>query len=82
MGYHPVASPLSGNLEQFLRERLPSVEQVEIVLLLRRTPERAFSAPEVAQELSTPPESTAMRLFLLASNGVLRFEGAGIPRYR
>ena len=74
---------LSENLEQFLRERLPSTEQVDIVLLLRRDRERAWSAPEVAQELGTPPESTAMRLFLLASNGVVAFDGVGgIPRYR
>jgi hypothetical protein len=36
----------------------------------------------VATELGTPPESTAMRLFLLASNGILTFESAGLPRYR
>ena len=75
-------SPLSDTLQRFLRERLPSGEQVEIVLLLRRNREKAFSAPEVAERLGTPPESTAMRLFLLASNGILGFEGSGIPRYR
>ena len=73
---------LSPELERFIRERLPSLEQVEIVLLLRREGTRAWSAPDVSQALGTPPESTAMRLFLLASNGVLGFEGAGIPRYR
>ena len=77
-----VAATLSEPLEQFVRTRLPSIEQVEIVLLLRRDASRAWSAPEVSQELSTPPESTAMRLFLLASNGILAFEGGGIPRYR
>ena len=74
---------LSENLVLFLLERLPSTEQIEIVLLLRRDRERAWSAPEVTLELGTPPESTAMRLFLLASNGVVAFDGAGgIPRYR
>ena len=73
---------LSETLERFLRERLPSSEQIEIVLLLRGDPERAWSAPEVAQRLATPPESTAMRLFLLASNGLVAFESAGMPRYR
>lgn len=64
-------------------ERLPSVEQIEIVLLLRRDPARAWTAPEVSQNLGTPPESTAMRLFLLASNGVIVFDGSsGLPRYR
>ena len=71
--------PLSQNLIRFIRERLPSAEQIEIVLLLRRDAARTWSAPEVSESLGTPPESTAMRLFLLTSNGILAFEGA---RYR
>lgn len=71
--------PLSEELVRFIRERLPSVEQIEIVLLLRRDTSRTWSAPEVSESLGTPPESTAMRLFLLTSNGILAFEGA---RYR
>ena len=58
------------------------MEQVQIVLLLRSDDSRAWTAPEVAGNLGTPPESTAMRLFLLASNGLLAFEGPGVPRYR
>lgn len=78
-----VPSGLSENLERFIRERLPSTEQIDIVLLLREDRERAWSAPEVAQHLGTPPESTAMRLFLLASNGVVSFDATGgAPRYR
>jgi hypothetical protein len=77
-----VASPVSDNVLRFIRERLPSAEQIDIVLLLRKDSSRAWSAPEVASHLGTPPESTAMRLFLLASNGILTFESAGLPRYR
>jgi hypothetical protein len=69
-------------LAAFVRTRLPSVEQIEIVLLLRGEPSRAWSSPEVSERLGTPPESTAMRLFLLASNGIVTFEGSGVPRYR
>jgi hypothetical protein len=58
------------------------MEQVEIVLLLRGDPARAWTVPEVTQSLGTPPESTAMRLFLLASNGVVSLESGGMPRYR
>ena len=75
-----MASALSEPLERLLRERLPSMEQVEIVLLLRADRSRAWSAPEVTQSLGTPPESTAMRLFLLASNGVVMLESGGMPR--
>lgn len=74
--------PISNALETFLKERLPSYEQVEIVLLLRRDRARSWTAPQVASELGTPPESTAMRLFLLASNGLVLFDATGIPAYR
>lgn len=75
--------PVSESLAAFVRSRLPSMDQIEIVLLLRRESGRAWSSPEVSDRLGTPPESTAMRLFLLASNGVLNFEGGGgVPRYR
>lgn len=77
-----VAWQVPEHLERFIRERLPSIEQVEIVLLLRGDPSHAWSALEVSEKLGTPPESTAMRLFLLASNGVLTFESSGVPRYR
>lgn len=74
--------PISEELREFLQQRLPSVEQIEIVLLLRSSPERSWTAPEVAARVGTPPESAAMRLFLLASSGLIVFEAAGLPRYR
>ncbi len=78
-----MAGSISENLSRFIQERLPSLEQIEIVLLLRRDSSKAWTAPEVSQNLGTPPESTAMRLFLLASNGVIVFDGSsGLPRYR
>lgn len=83
LGPKHVAAPLSDSLTRFVRDRLPSLEQVEIVLLLRGDTGRSWSAPEVSERLGTPAESTAMRLFLLASNGVLMFDGTGgVPRYR
>jgi hypothetical protein len=77
-----VASPVPDNVSRFIRERLPSAEQLQILLLLHGDRERSWTAPEVAAQLGTPPESTAMRLFLLASNGILGFESSGVPRYR
>jgi hypothetical protein len=75
-------SNISEPLAAFLQQRLPSIEQVEIVLLLRSDRTRAWSAAEVAQALEMPPESAAMRLFLLASAGLILFEAAGMPKYR
>jgi hypothetical protein len=72
----------SDELRLFLKERMSSVDQIEIVLLLLASPEKAWTAPEVAETLKMAPESTAMRLFLLASAGLIVFEAGGIPRYR
>ena len=73
---------ISDELRQFLQQRLASVEQVEIVLLLKSDPSRTWTASEVAAHLGTAPEPAAMRLFLLASAGLIAFEVQGMPRYR
>jgi len=73
---------VSEGLRNFLEQRLSSLEHIEVVLLLRRDPSRSWTAPEVAAALGSAPETAAMRLFLLASGGLIEFEPAGIPRYR
>ena len=73
---------ISEELRQFLQQRLASVEQIEIVLLLKSDPSRSWLASEVASRLGSAPESAAMRLFLLASAGLIFFEASGVPRYR
>jgi hypothetical protein len=73
---------LSERLRTFLQQRLASLDQIEVVLLLRSDPARTWTATEVAQTLGTAPEPAAMRLFLLASSGVLALETSGMPRYR
>ena len=77
MGAH-----VSDALRTFLQQRLTSMDQIEVALLLMKEPARSWSAPEVAAELGTAPEAAAMRLFLLASGGLISFEVAGVPRYR
>lgn len=77
-----VAMQISTGLRELLEQRLASLEQVQIVLLLRRDPSRSWTAPEVARELGSAPEPAAMRLFLLASSGLIAFEAVGLPRYR
>jgi hypothetical protein len=73
---------VSERLKTFLEQRLSSLDQIEVVLLLRADPARSWTAPEVAAALGTAPESAAMRLFLLASGGLIAFEPSAIPRYR
>jgi hypothetical protein len=73
---------VSEQLKAFLQQRLSSLDQIEVVMLLRADPARSWTAPEVAEALGTAPESAAMRLFLLASGGLIAFEPSAIPRYR
>lgn len=73
---------LSERLKAFLEQRLSSLDQIEVVMLLRADPARSWTAPEVAGALGTAPETAAMRLFLLASGGLIAFEPSAIPRYR
>lgn len=73
---------VSAPLRAFLQERLASFEQIEIVVLLFGDPARSWTAPEVAAALGMAPEPAAMRLFLLASSGLIAFEPTGVPRYR
>ncbi|HET7437075.1 MAG TPA: hypothetical protein VFN10_20360 [Thermoanaerobaculia bacterium] len=73
---------ISESLNAFLQQRRSSAEQIDIVLLLRADAARSWTAPEVAAALDMPPESAAMRLFLIASTGLVTFEASGIPRYR
>ncbi|HEX7155148.1 MAG TPA: hypothetical protein VF618_27005 [Thermoanaerobaculia bacterium] len=76
------SSDFSPELEQFVRDRLASIDQIEIVMLLASDPSRAWTAPQIAQQLGTAPEPAAMRLFLLASNGLLALDPTGVPKYR
>jgi hypothetical protein len=73
---------VSDRLKEFLEQRLSSFDQIEVVMLLRADPSRSWTAPEVAAALGSAPESAAMRLFLLASSGLIAFEPSAIPRYR
>lgn len=77
-----VVIQISQTLRELVQQRLTTTDQIEIVLLLRRNPGRSWTATEVATELQSAPESAAMRLFLLASSGLVLFEAAGLPRYR
>lgn len=69
-------------LKAFLEQRLSSLGHIEVVQLLRADPGRSWTAPEVSERLGTAPETAAMRLFLLASGGLIAFEPSTIPRYR
>jgi hypothetical protein len=73
---------VSDSLRSFLEQRLSSLHHIEVVMLLRGDPGRSWTAPEVAAALGSAPETAAMRLFLLASGGLIAFEPSAVPRYR
>ena len=73
---------VSERLKAFLEQRLSTSDHIAVVMLLRADPARSWTAPEVAAALGTAPETAAMRLFLLASGGLIAFEPSAIPRYR
>ena len=73
---------ITDELRTFLKGRLTSADQIEIVLLLLGDSSRSWTASEVSQTLGMAPESAAMRLFLLASQGLIMFEPSAVPRYR
>lgn len=75
-------STVSERLKTFLEQRLSSIDKIDVVMLLRADPSRLWTASDVATALKTAPETAAMRLFLLASGGLIAFEPSAIPRYR
>lgn len=75
-------SQISASLTEFLQKRVSSAEQIDVLLLLRQGRERSWTASDVAAALGTASESAGMRLFLLASSGLITFEPTATPQYR
>ena len=64
---------------RFITERIDSVEQLEILLLLHRHPERTWTAEAVARELRISALSAGERLEDLARDAILsRGEGPAV----
>lgn len=58
-------------LKQFISRHIHSVEQLEILLLLQRTPNRQWRAEEVSKELATSRYAAEGRLMDLAARGLI-----------
>jgi len=63
---------LPEDVYRFLYQNIDSVEQLEVLLLLRRLPDRGWTAEEVARELYSHPTSILHRMTSLAGRGLLR----------
>ena len=62
-------------LREFLSSRFSSIEQVDVFALVYREPTRRWTPQDVAAALGVAPQSAGMRLFLLASAGLLATSG-------
>ncbi len=67
---------------RLIAEHIHSIEQLEVLLLARRTADRDWSAEEVARELTTLPDSASTRLDDLAGRGFLVVADDVGPRFR
>lgn len=59
------------DVRRFILDNLGSVEELEVLLMLRGAPEKNWSAAEVGQALYTSPAGAAMRLADLHAHGLL-----------
>jgi hypothetical protein len=69
-------------LREFLAAKFGSPEQVQVFLLLHRRPDRSWTPADVGSELGMAPQSAGMRLFLLASSGLLAPGGGAEAVYQ
>src|SRR4051812_5479034 len=76
-------SDIPDNVIAFLRERIDSVEQLEMLLLLQKDPGKEWTAEELSRALSTQANSARSRLaeFYLWKLVTMTL-GEGGPRYR
>ena len=76
------AGDLPEEVRRFIFQHINSVEQLEILLLLRQQPGRAWSADAVARELRIASESAGERLEDMASARLLLRQGVRPEEYR
>jgi hypothetical protein len=72
-----MADDFPEEVRRFILETINSVEQLEVLLLLRREADRDWTAAAVGQAISTSTAAAAMRLSDLAGRGFLTATQAG-----
>jgi hypothetical protein len=74
-------SGLREDVDRLLRVHIHSVEQMEVLLLLRAHPSRDWTGAQAAQELRIDPDSAGGRLSDLHARGFLAPGAPGAFRY-
>jgi hypothetical protein len=73
---------LPAPVKQLLSRHIRSVEQLEVLLLLRSQPQRAWTAAEVYDVIRSSQTSIAARLHAFASDGLAVEEQGSPPTFR
>jgi hypothetical protein len=76
-----VVTGLPDNVHRFILQHVASVEQLEVLLLTRRSPGRSWSTEDMARELYSHPTSIEGRFQALLGSGLLRETGQGYYQY-
>ena len=69
-------------VQRFIAENIDAAEQLDILLLLYRHPERTYTALEVSQAVFTVASAATLRLEGLVARGLLSSTGTADPAYR
>ena len=77
-----MTSGIPEDVRRFLLQCIDSVEQLEVLLHLYRTPEQSWSSDSIALALYSNPASIARRLAGLYSNGLLNLTSSSAYRYQ
>jgi hypothetical protein len=72
---------LPEDVHRFLHQNIESVEQLEVLLLLWRAPERGWTSDDVATAVYSHPSSVVRRLAMLLGQGLLREREPGCYQY-
>jgi hypothetical protein len=75
-------SQLDDRLQRFIVENIASVAQLEVLLLLKQHPDRAWNAEDVARALYTGPTLIAAELADWAARGLLVAQSEQPGHYR
>jgi hypothetical protein len=74
------ANQIPDDVQKFINDHINSLEQLEVLLLLKNNAAKSWTADEVSRGLFTSPESAAGRLKDLAARGFL-VEAGTPPAY-
>ncbi len=73
------SNPFPPPIRQFVRQHIPSLHQLEILLCVYESPLRAWEAETIATRLYLPPELVDERLADLVERGLIQGDASVAP---